>query len=251
MNNMNWKRWKFGLFVAILTGLFTGLTGIAVGITWRQALAIILVCIAKDGLLFLQQHPADSVEIGDAQQPQQPQDTMKKIVSLLIVAVGLALAATGCVSQKKFTKQKDPFKAAVVQTDNGTVVYPSGYYSVTNGTGQVTTFPIYSAIVNTNPAPFSLKRFLWGGDHSLTAFSDCPFETHYGSGTALLVDSQYSQLTSDFTSGSRFGGNSQLSVGAINLTVSTNGINATGNAGNQLIQAIGASAGNIISNAKK
>ena len=252
MNNMNWKRWKFGLFVAALTGLFTGVMGGLAGAPLKAVLTTIAVCIAKDCLLFLQQHPADSVAIGgDLQQPQPTQDTMKKIVPLLTIIAVLAIAATGCVAQSKITKQKEPINESVVQTDNGTVVYPSGYYSVTNGSGQVITFPIYSAIVNTNPAPFSLKRFLWGGDHSLLAYSDCPFESHFGKGTALLVDSQYSQLSSDFTSGSRFAGNSQLSVGSMSLVVSTNGINATGNAGNQLLQGLGSSVGNIISNAKK
>ena len=175
---------------------------------------------------------------------------IKSIIGIAALAAVITIGA-GCVNQVKGTKQSEPWKESVVQTDNGTVVYPSGYYSVTNGTGHVSTYPVYSAIVNTNPAPFSLKRFLWGGDHSLLAVSDCPFESHYGKGTALLVDSQYSQLTSDFTSGSTFGGNSQLSVGSISLVVSTNGINATGNAGNQLLQGLGASVGNVISNAKK
>lgn len=58
---MNWKRWKIGLLVAALTGLLTGMLGLAVGVTWRQALFLLGTSIAKDMLLFLKDHPADSV----------------------------------------------------------------------------------------------------------------------------------------------------------------------------------------------
>ena len=172
---------------------------------------------------------------------------------LLVLGFGLALllGATGCEAQKKYTKNADPFQAAVVSTYRGTVVYPSGYFSVTNGAGAVQVYPVYSAVVNTNPPPFSLWGFIAGGDAALTAYSDRPVEIHEGGGRALLVDAQYSQLTSDFSGGPRFGGNSQLAVGAISLTVNTNAITATGNAGNQLLQGLGASVGNILSNAKK
>jgi hypothetical protein len=66
---MNWKQWKLGLFVAVLTGLASGLVGalagLAVGLT-RQQIYILFavnlgVAIGKDLLLFLQQHPADQV----------------------------------------------------------------------------------------------------------------------------------------------------------------------------------------------
>jgi hypothetical protein len=58
---MNWKQWKVGLFVALLSGTFTGLIGLCIGMTWRNILILIVVNVAKDGLLYLQQHPADSI----------------------------------------------------------------------------------------------------------------------------------------------------------------------------------------------
>ena len=59
---MNWKLWKRGLTIAILTGLFTALAGLAAGINWSQFATIMLVCIGKDALLYLQQHPIDTVK---------------------------------------------------------------------------------------------------------------------------------------------------------------------------------------------
>lgn len=66
---MNWKNWKLGLFVATLTGLasgaVSGLAGLAVGLTRQQIIILFAVNVGtgvgKDLLLYLQQHPADSV----------------------------------------------------------------------------------------------------------------------------------------------------------------------------------------------
>lgn len=165
--------------------------------------------------------------------------------TLLIIGVA-ALLATGCTTQHKGTMQKAQTSAAIVETGSGVVLYPSDYVSVTNGAGQVMTYAKYSAVVSTNKQPFSLAGFLVGYDNSLTAYSDFAKESHDGSGKALLADSKYTQLTSDFASGARFSGNSSLSVGSIELTINTNAITAAGNAGNQMIQGIGAAAGQFV-----
>lgn len=169
----------------------------------------------------------------------------------LAACAALAISLTGCATQSKSTKQQEPIRVAAVQTDNGTVLYPQSYFSVTNESGQVMVYPCYAAIINTNKPVWSLKRFLWDSDHTLLAFSDSPYEAHSGNGKALLVDSQYQQLDSEFNSGSRFSGSSKLNVGQISLTVNTNSITAVGNAGNQLIQGVGSAVGNVMSNAKK
>lgn len=59
---MNWKNWKLGFAVAILTGILTGCVGLAVGLTTKQILILFLVNVGKDGLLFLQQNPAAQVK---------------------------------------------------------------------------------------------------------------------------------------------------------------------------------------------
>lgn len=58
---MNWKNWKVGLFVATLSGIFTGLLCLAANMTGKQILFIMLVNIGKDGLLFIKQNPADRI----------------------------------------------------------------------------------------------------------------------------------------------------------------------------------------------
>jgi hypothetical protein len=170
---------------------------------------------------------------------------MKKILLSSFLTIGL-LALPACTTQKKTTYQHAATGAAIVETGSGVVLYPSDYVSVTNGAGQVLTFAKYSAIAATNKPPFSLAGFFTGYDNSLTAFRDVATESHTGSGQALLADSKYTQLTSDFTSGARFSGNSSLSVGSIELTINTNAITATGNAGNQLIQGIGGAVGQFV-----
>lgn len=59
---MNFKKWKLGLFVAFLSGILTGLVGLAANLTGRQMFILILVNIGKDGLLYLAQNPVAAVE---------------------------------------------------------------------------------------------------------------------------------------------------------------------------------------------
>jgi hypothetical protein len=167
---------------------------------------------------------------------------MIKTFTFAIVVLALF---TGCTLNNKKTTQTAAARAAIVESATGVVLYPSDYFSVTNGAGQVVTYAKYSAIQSGKP-PFSLAGVLFGYGSSLKAFSDVETETHTGNGKALLADSKYTQLSSDFTSGTRFSGGSQLSIGAIDLTINTNAITATGNAGNQLIQGIGAAAGQFV-----
>ena len=57
---MNWKRWKLGLFVSCVTGIFGALAtlGVVADIGgWKQFLLILAIGISKDALLFLKQHP--------------------------------------------------------------------------------------------------------------------------------------------------------------------------------------------------
>lgn len=59
---MSFKRWKMGLFIALLSGVFTGLIGLGVGMTWKQILILMAINVGKDGLLFLQQNPAAKID---------------------------------------------------------------------------------------------------------------------------------------------------------------------------------------------
>jgi hypothetical protein len=58
---MNWKNWKIGLLVSVLSGVFTGALCVAINMTWKQVLFVMVVNIGKDGLLYLQTHPADAI----------------------------------------------------------------------------------------------------------------------------------------------------------------------------------------------
>ncbi len=59
----SWRRWRFGLFVAVITGICTSF---AVGVivptmTLREGILVFTGMIAKDMLLFLKEHPVDSI----------------------------------------------------------------------------------------------------------------------------------------------------------------------------------------------
>jgi hypothetical protein len=137
---------------------------------------------------------------------------MKKLLTPIGVAA-LVLAAvffTGCASNHKTTVLRQPVRAYAAVTPNGTVVYPTGWQTVTNGAGAVQTLPIFATITVTNPQPFSLGSFFGGGIRRVELFSDEPYEYHRGGGVNLLVDSKYNQLDSQFSESARFGGSSHL-----------------------------------------
>jgi len=60
---MNWKKWKLGLFVAVITGLATSfaVSAIVPSMNFKEGCLVCLASIAKDVLLFLKQHPAEDV----------------------------------------------------------------------------------------------------------------------------------------------------------------------------------------------
>jgi len=86
---MSWKRWKRGLLIAVLTGLATGVVAEAAGVTIKQLAVIVAVDIGKDLLLYLKQHPIESIKETEfvAKPPLRVQ------LFLLLVT---CLAFTGC-----------------------------------------------------------------------------------------------------------------------------------------------------------
>lgn len=74
---MSFKKWKFGLFVAAITGLLTALAAgqIFPEATWKQLALVLGGSIAKDVLLFLQQNPADKVAVDPVSTQPQPEKT--------------------------------------------------------------------------------------------------------------------------------------------------------------------------------
>lgn len=243
---MNFKLWKIGCAVAFFCALADalGVYVAAEAVIWGKVIAFAVIKGLGGAALYMKQHPPEAIQFDSNNKPTD--QTMKNISLFLIIGVAALMLATGCTTQKKTTYQRDAIGASIVETSSGVVLFPVDYVSVTNGAGQVMTYAKYEAVVTTNKSPFSLAGFIAGYGNSRTAFRDVATESHTGSGKALLADSKYTQLTSDFSSGSRFSGSSSLSVGSIDLTINTNAITATGNAGNQMIQGIGSAVGQFV-----
>jgi len=58
---MNWRKWKIGLAVAMLTGILSGFLGLAIGLTWPQVWILLAASLAKDTLLYLKSNPVDQI----------------------------------------------------------------------------------------------------------------------------------------------------------------------------------------------
>lgn len=63
MTTYNWKRWKIGLFIAMLTGVLSGLVALkeADKLTLTGFLVVVAFNVGKDMLLFLKDHPVEQV----------------------------------------------------------------------------------------------------------------------------------------------------------------------------------------------
>lgn len=66
---MNWKKWKMGLLVALLNGVFQAMIGWAVDLTPKQLVALFIVNIGTVGLAYLAKHPADSISSSTTSSP--------------------------------------------------------------------------------------------------------------------------------------------------------------------------------------
>ena len=62
---MTWRHWKRGLVIALFTGLATGLVGLVAGVNLEQAAIIFGACVGKDLLLYLKDHPLESINDTD------------------------------------------------------------------------------------------------------------------------------------------------------------------------------------------
>ena len=117
---MSLKRWKLGLFIALLSGVFTGLIGLGVGMTWRQILILMAVNIGKDGLLFLQQNPADKVDLDGTNSTMKGMEGMK--MTLFIICLATMMLATTSRAQTNAMPDFAKVEAALVNpatwTDN-------------------------------------------------------------------------------------------------------------------------------------
>lgn len=58
---MNWRKWKIGLLVAMLTGALGGMLGLAVGIAWKAFWILLIKDIAKDTLLYIKSNPINTI----------------------------------------------------------------------------------------------------------------------------------------------------------------------------------------------
>jgi len=72
---MNWKKWKMGLLISMLSGLFTGIVGLAMELTWQQTLMFVAMAVAKDGQLYLAKHPVENLSDTDPRAFTKPPDT--------------------------------------------------------------------------------------------------------------------------------------------------------------------------------
>ncbi len=112
---MSWRRWKLGLCIGLIMGLFDGGLVAFVNpiIGWKPLLFLILYFICKDGLNFLTKHPLETIT-SDTEIMKKPNGGAQTLLAVL----GFALL-TGCASY------------TTTQTDNS--------YVQTNVLRQITT----------------------------------------------------------------------------------------------------------------
>lgn len=63
---MSWRRWKLSLCIALITGVFSGgiVAFVDPNIGWKPLAFILLYNICQNALLFMKDHPVDSIKDG-------------------------------------------------------------------------------------------------------------------------------------------------------------------------------------------
>ena len=61
-NAMNWKKWKVGLVIALLSGVFAGCAGLVGSMDWKAFVAVVCASIATNLGNYLRQHPIESIQ---------------------------------------------------------------------------------------------------------------------------------------------------------------------------------------------
>lgn len=59
---MNWKKWKIGLVIAILCGVFSAGAGLVAGMQWQAFVAVLCASLLTHLLTFLKNHPIENIE---------------------------------------------------------------------------------------------------------------------------------------------------------------------------------------------
>lgn len=159
---------------------------------------------------------------------------MKNKILVSAILCGLCVSAltlfTGCAHVAKKSNTAHVLKRYNAAVPPGWSVFAPGAGAdsqfVNTATNHVTLF---------SPRP---KIFL----ASVERWTD----TARGGGSFLLADPQASSISSSVSNQAALGGGHEFTVGSMQVTVSTNGISATGAAGNQLLQGAGSLVGQIV-----
>ena len=59
---MAWRKWKLGAAVSIILSLMVAGSGLAVGTTWKQFVAVFCAAAVTHFGSFLKEHPIESIE---------------------------------------------------------------------------------------------------------------------------------------------------------------------------------------------
>lgn len=59
---MNARKWKVGIFIAVLFGLLSAGAGLAAGMQWQAFIAVLCTSLATHLGAYLMKHPLESVE---------------------------------------------------------------------------------------------------------------------------------------------------------------------------------------------
>jgi hypothetical protein len=86
---MNWKKWRIGMGIAIVCGVFNAGAGLAGTMDWKSFVAVLCASLLTNLGNFLKQHPIESVDDGYDRRAHVP-------LALLCAGLALAAGSGGC-----------------------------------------------------------------------------------------------------------------------------------------------------------
>lgn len=102
--NFAWRKWKLGVAVSVFLSLLVAGSGLSAGMQWRAFVAVLCTAMLTHLGTFLKDHPVDAISFGDDTKPNPDPNMKTKILPLFLTlamaAVGAAVIATGCMTQR-------------------------------------------------------------------------------------------------------------------------------------------------------
>ena len=134
---MQFKLWKIGVLVAFFVAVADalGVYIVAEHVIWGKVIAFAIIKGLGGAALYMKTHPVEQLNLDDSpsKPTEAPKETMKNIVSILLIAAAVALLPTRTPAQVLTNTATELVPAPVTQVVNFFTTPSTNWYAATYG----------------------------------------------------------------------------------------------------------------------